>query len=81
MFLHTLFYKCTEVTEGILVIHEARGIGSTVGMLLASDSDRLINDGEISNGDSMEWKARWRASSIIPPASMFCNYVKTLVLP
>ena len=36
MFLRSLFYKGTEVTEGTVVIHEARGIGSTVGMLCYS---------------------------------------------
>ena len=36
MFLRTLFYKGTEITEGTVVIHEARGIGSTVGMLCHS---------------------------------------------
>ena len=36
MFLRTLFYKGTEVTEGTVVIHKARGIGSTVRMLCYS---------------------------------------------
>ena len=36
MLLRTLFYKGTEVTEGTVVIHEARGVGSTVGMLCYS---------------------------------------------
>jgi hypothetical protein len=36
LYLLTLLYKGTEVAEGILVTHEARGIGSTTGTAPAS---------------------------------------------